>query len=151
MKAKVSLSGVGKANLSCVRKGVVVGRAACTVNILYTQIEVIDKPDAVTSWNSVQDLRESFGSLRRGLPTAAAELDAMEAAANDLHKAMSGKPASWRSDELKEGLRRVQKSFRKAVKAGFVECGVPAIKDFDLAELMADDAYLIEKAQESSK
>lgn len=145
MKAKARLAGGElKLKLPCVRKGVVIGRAACAVNDLNTQLSVLDAPDPAIARGAAQDLVGSLPSLRRGLRTAGAELAEFGAAAESLEKALRAKPETWRPQDLKAGLKAVQHGFRKAVRAGFAECGAGGISDAGLAELVGDNAYFLE-------
>lgn len=152
MKAKARLAGGDlKLKLPCIRKGVVVGRAACSVNDLNTQLAVLDTPDPAIARGAANDLVGCVSSLRRSLRNAGAEIDELAAASLGLVKALRSKPATWRAGELKSGLKTIQRVFRKAVKAGFAECGAPNISDSDVADLMGDHAFYLERAAAAEK
>lgn len=150
MKHQVKLSGFGrKLQAPCLRRGVVVGRAACSVNDLNTQLVVLTEADPMITRGALKDLRGSITALRRGLRAAPAEIQALDDAAARLEKGLRGKPATWLYRDLRAELRLMQESFRKAVKAGLAECGADGLSPTGMAVLVDDNAFLIEEFNKS--
>lgn len=143
MKAKARIEGLGgRDKTPCLRKGFLVGRAACSVNALYTQISVLDEPDVAIVRGAVADLRRSVKALRKSVRSAQEDFQAMDDAAGHIEKTIGTKPG-----ELKADLAALQRGFRRMAKASFVECGIPNVGDSALADLLGDHAFFLEKAK----
>jgi len=125
----------------CLRKGVIIGRAASAVNELYTQLTVLDIPDKAITEVAFHELKKSLGPLRRNLKSAP-EIQMLEAATKKLEKNLYQKSSK---EDRKADVKEIQTNFRKAVEAGFKDCGAPGISASDMADLMGDNAYYVEK------
>lgn len=127
--------------VSCLRKGVVVGRIGQALNELHTQVDIIDETDLEISRGALSEIKSSLGPLKRHFRTSAEEVRLIDAGVKKMSKLLKGNPSPETLAVAKTELKEIRTNFRKAVQTGFSECGAPNKDAYEIRELVDDNAY----------
>ena len=130
--------------VSCLRKGIAIGRIGQALHELHIQVDIAGETDIYSSQGALGEIRNSLGPLRKNLKTSSEEVRRIGEGVQKMSKLLKGNPTLEMMTYVKAELREVRENFRKAVQAGFSDCGAPKLSDYEKSSLTQDHAHYID-------
>lgn len=127
--------------VSCLRKGIAIGRIGQALHELHIEVDVTEDIDLFKSRGALGEIKDSLGSLKKNLKTSPEEVRKIGDGVQKISKLLKGTPTREALTSVRTELREVRENFRKVVQSGFVECGAPNLSDYQKAELTQDHAH----------
>lgn len=135
--------------VSCLKKGVVLGRIGEAINELHVQIDIVDDPDLAISRGAVNEIKNSLRPLKKNFKTSAEEVRLIDAGVNKVAKLLKGKPNAESLAYAKVEMKEIRTHFRKIVGTGFSDCGAPRRDAYEIREILSDNAYYTDSHPQS--
>jgi hypothetical protein len=127
--------------VSCLKKGVVLGRIGEALNELHIQIDVVDEGDLEITRGALGEIKSSLRPLKKNFRTSPEEVRLIDAGVNKIQKLLKGNPSNDTMGFVKAELREIRTNFRKVVGTGFSECGAPKRDAHEIRDLIDDNAW----------
>lgn len=127
--------------VSCLKKGVVLGRISEALNELYVQVDIADEGDLEISRGALDELKGSLKPLKKNFRNMPEEVRLIDAGVKKMQKLLKGNPSHETMSFAKTELREIRTNFRKVVGTGFTDCGAPKRDAYEIREVLDDQAY----------
>lgn len=127
--------------VSCLRKGIAIGRIGQALHELHIQVDIAGETEIYASQGALNEIKSSLGPLKKNLKTSAEEVRRIGEGVQKISKLLKGNPTLETMAYVKAELREVRENFRKAVQAGFTDCGAPKLPDYEKSSLTQDHAH----------
>jgi chromosome segregation ATPase len=128
--------------VSCLRKGIAIGRIGQALHELHMQVDIAGETDIYQTHGALAEIKGSLRPLKKNLRTSPEEVKRIGEGVQKISKLLKGKNITLETmTYVKAELREVRENFRKAVQAGFSDCGAPRLSDYDKTHLTQDHAH----------
>lgn len=127
--------------VSCLKKGVVLGRIGEALSELHIQVDIAGDTDLEVVRGALDEIKGTIRPLRKNFRSSAEEVRLIDAGVKKMSKLLRKNPSGETMEFVKAELREIRTNFRKVYGAGFSECGAPQRDAYEIRELVDDNAH----------